>query len=358
MTWLYRDTCDEQAERLQRALVGAGYEVGVDGHAGAVTFDVALEALGDHAHRLERIPLDDLVEVLEQAAAERAVSPPPAPIAASGRLSSFGVWLGRTSRQTYDEQLDVLDMVIDGQGDAPVFDRVDIMANAEGHGRETLDLYDRAWLRDVAARARAGGMRVSLTLWAIRTTRYLDELAAVAPELADDLGAEDIVLDAEGGWSKAPRRAPTVEAAAARLVDRWDDPFERPVGASSYGLASAKTFRPLVSRCDFAVPQIYTTKTNTKGSWNPRLAAAWSVAHWREHLCRPDQRIHGALAGYRQAGLPGYAGQARAVPFREALEALEAVEGVDSVSYWWAPTLAGSADLLRVIREHRTGAVA
>lgn len=144
---------------------------------------------------------------------------------------------------------------------------------------------------------------LSLTTWVMPHRRYIEGLglyfAAVARELQDVAPLTEIILDAEEPWTRASGADVGTWRSAAVHLRAVLEPLRADgvrIGLTGIGYAREPALDPIAAWCDFAVPQVYPTKSN---GLDPRRSPKIFADRWTRKFERKELVL--ALPAYKQA---------------------------------------------------------
>lgn len=207
-----------------------------------------------------------------------------------------------------------------------------VMINHHREAKWRLRRWNKGWLFRLGEALRDAGIGMTITTWARPNRAYLDAMAEVLPDLADDLGA-DIELDLEGQWCDTAARAAGWELAEA---EEYLLGCLRPAPTSWRLCLTSAYVRPqarLAVRCDEVALQCYSYCTPKEperdwGRWaGPGSYQEMGVSRMRERM--PHQAHVMGLAAFSQA----YPGHTVREALREAWDAC-AMRNIPEVRYW------------------------
>lgn len=203
--------------------------------------------------------------------------------------------------------------------------RIDIIVNDHSAWREPKDftLRNDSKLVRLADLAHRAGIEVHLMSWCMPHEKYIVQSAEKLIPLAKLMNAKSIQWDAEEPWTKARKRLPYEEAAT--ILKESFEKLHCDMGVNGIGYASGNKLGPLISICDYAVPQAYAT---AKNGMHPKKSPQKFHNRWRDKFGKP---IVMGLAAYRQKGISGHT-QAQAIA--AGIEGTNALGTVDTVIYW------------------------
>lgn len=221
-------------------------------------------------------------------------------------------------------------------------DRLDVMVNDGSAGA----VQSVPWhlyvgpdeLRAAVRLWRAGGLRVSLTSWALPAEDWIVGIAGLR-RLCRELGA-DLTLDVEEAWL-TPLRAMSPDARAAwsrRLVDA-----ATPYDATVIVFTDQNLAAPVLAGARSIIPQAYATIRNAG-----RLSAGELEAAAVERFKRWGRRLVMGAAAWNLGGAYGLGDLDAA---RASLQAAVRL-GVPRVRYWrleWLAPLGGGASTLGAV---------
>lgn len=223
--------------------------------------------------------------------------------------------------------------------------RLDVIVNDDSGERDPIPYrtYTRSNVEALCNAAREAGLAVHLMTWIMPHREYIEGAAEVLTRLAEDVGAESIVFDAEEPWTLARKRLHWTEAAA--LIE---DAFAgKRLGVTGIGYAAAEKLGPLARVCDYLVPQCYATASNADDGIEPGTVVARFANRWRR-VFGADRPIVAGLAGYRQVGIPGHT---PATALRAAFNGAESDPEIREAVYWSLGQIRANAAVARTIRE-------
>lgn len=197
-----------------------------------------------------------------------------------------------------------------------------VMVNDHSKSRDprAFSMAPRSRLVETAKRIHGHGLAVHFTTWCMPHAPYLAGLMAQMQDIAWQVGAATIMLDAEEPWINARRPMKYAEA-AAMLAEGMLMPW----GVTGIGWTSIPKVGPLAAAANYAIPQVYCTAKNTL---NPRTAPGGFERRYYDKL--GAYHVDMGLAGYSQQGRSGWTKEAF---MRAAFEASHGT-GAERIVYW------------------------
>lgn len=226
--------------------------------------------------------------------------------------------------------------------------RLDVFVNSLHPHDHAFHIHNVDEIADLCQRAQDAGMSVHLTSWIEPFPAFIDAAAEQLIPLAERVGAESLVWDAEEPWNR--HEDVDYEQAASAVAEAFAS-LSCPMSVSGIINTRASRFGPLAAVCDVLVPQCYATSRN---NLDPRSIVARGVARWRETFGRERSFIVG-LAGYRQSEVHGMS--TREAMIASLVDVAALAPKVDTVSYWSLGSIRRApavADLISEILAPRT----
>lgn len=237
-------------------------------------------------------------------------------------ITTVGAWAGASSLSSPTR--DVAAMVAAG------VNRIDIIVNDHSKWRkpQAFTIRNRERLIRLADECHRNDIEVHLMSWCMPHGAYLKRAAELLIPLMSDMGAKSLVWDAEEPWTLAKRPMSYKDAAA--MVGNLFMGRDFEMGVTGIRYASKSKLGPLISVCDYAVPQCYSTSSSRA---DPSTVVSRGVKQWRDRF-GDEVRIVPALASYRQTGIKGHSASSA---MQAAID--DAKDHGPTVIYWSANSI-------------------
>jgi hypothetical protein len=226
--------------------------------------------------------------------------------------------------------------------------RLDIIVNDHSAQRDPMDftIRNRATIIRLAEECHKAGIQVAIMSWVMPHEDYIRQMGPILIELAKDVNAVEICLDAEEPWTLARKRMKF--AAAGKLVGEVFKDRPCPLSITGIPYVATNRLKPLIDVADIAWVQSYSTSSSKRapGTTQPRDLKLWAKKFGKKRPAdSPPLQVKAALACYRQKGIKGHSPRSAILACADAV----ADSGQREVVFWWLVAMRHSSRVAKVI---------